>query len=232
VASTSALAGSNPATKLTANTKSGVSVVEWTHTSGSQTIAHGLGATPGMMWRRSSDTISQWWTWHKGLSNPAQSFIQINQDGAAGANTSAWGDTAPTSSVFTLIEYILSSGNTGIAYCFAEINGFSSFGNFVANQSSNGNFVHTGFKPAWVMIKNTARTQEWVILDNKRNTYNPVGASLPHYPVGAEGSGNNLDFCANGFKVKATGGGVNYLSGDTMIYAAFAEDPFKYSEAE
>ena len=232
VASTSALAGSNPAKKLTVNTKSGFSIVEWTHTSDNpQTIAHGLGVTPAMMIIRSSDAVTQWWTWHKGLSDPAQSFVFVNTNSAVGANTNAWGNTAPTSSVFTLIPYILSSGNTGIAYCFAEVAGFSSFGTFTANQSSDGPYVNTGFKPAFLWIKNIARAQEWVILDNKRDTYNPVGKTLSSDSNGTEGTGNDVDFLSNGFKVKATGGGVNYASGDTMIYTAFAEDPFKYAEA-
>ena len=231
VASTDALAGSNPAKHMSVNTKSGFSVVHFTLVSGAQSIAHGLGKTPSMIILKGRDVVTQWWIWHTGLSNPAQSFIQFT-NGAAGANTSAWNNTAPTSTVFHQIPYILSVGNNGIAYCFAEIEGFSKFGTYTANQNTNGPFIHTGFKPAFVLIKSTNRAQEWIIIDNKRDTHNPHTTSLSPDTAGGDGSGNDIDFTASGFKIRTNGGGVNYLSGDTMIYAAFAEDPFKYSEAE
>jgi hypothetical protein len=115
------------------------------------------------------------------------------------------------------------SGDNIIAYCFAEKQGYSKFGSYIGNGSTDGTFVYTGFKPAFVLLKNTTG-DNWTLLDNKRNTYNPESARLLINLDFAEGSSNTIDFYSNGFKLLRTDGGENG-SGITYIYMAFAEEP-------
>ena len=113
-----------------------------------------------------------------------------------------------------------------MAYCWAEIEGFSKFGSYTGNGSTDGTFVYTGFKPAWVMMKRTDSAGNWVILDNKRNTFNPVDIQLVANSSGADATGvDYLDFLSNGFKHTSTNTSFN-ASGGTYIYMAFAEHPF------
>ena len=118
-----------------------------------------------------------------------------------------------------------------MAYCFAEVEGFSSFGKYNGNGSTNGPFVYTGFRPAWVMIKKTNGYNDWGIWDAKRSPYNVVGRTLFFDSTNSEYSGNYLiDFLSNGFKLK-NDVGISNDSGGQYIYVAFAEAPFKYSNA-
>ena len=130
----------------------------------------------------------------------------------------------------------LSSTNY-VAYCFAEVEGYSKIGSYIANNSSSDNaFVYTGFRPAFVLIKGiqTGINQEWVLMDNKKSSSgggNPIDSgSYPNYNFAEFTNSNHTDFLSNGFKVRATSG-VGYLSGQGYIYMAFAEQPFKYANA-
>ena len=145
-------------------------------------------------------------------------------------NSSVWNSTDPTSSVFTLGN---SSGVNGsqnyIAYCFAPVAGFSAFGSYTGNGSSDGPFVHTGFRVAWLMIKNASTSGEtWTIYDSTRDVDNPAKQRLQPNSSDAESVGSSArfkDLLSNGFKIRGTSGEQN-TSGDTYIYAAFAENPF------
>jgi hypothetical protein len=124
--------------------------------------------------------------------------------------------------------------NTGnmIAYCFAPVAGYSSFGSYTGNGSADGPFVYTGFRPRWVMIKITNTTDSWLMYDAARSSYNVVDDFMQANSSEAEATGNSnaLDFLSNGFKLKGSVAGTNGSS-NTYIYAAFAESPFQYARA-
>lgn len=216
--------------QVSANVDAGFSIATWTHGSGSQSIGHGLGTTPSMIILKGRSYASSWWVWHQSLSNPAQSFLNLNTTSAVGANVSAWDNQAPTSSVFYQKEYILSAGDTGVAYCFADVEGFSKAGSYVGNGSADGPYIYLGFRASWIMIKNTLGVNSWCIYDVERDTYNVSDALLQAQDAAAEATYGGLDFTSNGFKIRSSVGALNG-SGNTLIYLAFSENPFKYSNA-
>jgi len=139
--------------------------------------------------------------------------------------------TAPTSTVFSIGTNagVNTSGGTIIAYCFAEVKGYSKFGSYTGNGSADGTYVHLGFTPAFVMIKRTDSADSWFMYDNKRNTSNVINKYLLANTSDAEGTFTFLDMLSNGFKARTTDGSIN-ASGGTYIYMAFAENPFVSSK--
>jgi hypothetical protein len=211
-----------------ANTTAGFSIVTYTGngTSGA-TIGHGLGVQPSMVMVKARNVVAGWYVEHIGLTGFGTRTIFLNETSAESAQVSHWNNTAPTSSVFTV-------GNSGgvnqntkdyIAYCFAEIEGYSKFGSYTGNGSTNGPFVYTGFRPAFVIYKRTDAVENWQVLDSKRDIDNPVGQQLYPNLSATEGTENRLDFTSNGFKLR-NGGTICNASGGTYIYMAFAENPF------
>ena len=219
-------------TTVSANTDAGFSIVTFTKGSGSESFGHGLGKKPDMIILRGRNVATQWWVWHTGLSNEQQSFIQLNNTTAAGANTSAWDNQAPTDEVFYQREYILSNTNTGIAYCFHSVEGFSKFGSYTGNGSADGTFVYTGFRPAFTMIRRTNSTGNWVMNDSFRDPENadPHLSLYTNLTTEISTTTADYDYLSNGFKARNTTTDIN-ASGSTYIYMAFAENPFKYSNA-
>jgi len=216
-----------------ANTTAGFSIVLYTGigTAGA-TIGHGLGKTPSVMIVKNRiDTGVDWPIYHAGnTSAPETEFLKLNTTEATIDTLSIWNDTAPTSSVFTVgtSNGTNGSGDNYVAYCFADIEGYSKFGKYIGNGSDNGPFVYTGFRPAWIMYKNTSRGTAgaaWWIWDNKRNTFNVVDNYLIASDSRVEGNFDSIDFTSNGFKLRTSDGGQN-ASGETIIYMAFAENPF------
>jgi len=124
------------------------------------------------------------------------------------------------------------TGNNYVSYCFSEVPGYSAFGSYTGNGSTDGPFVYTGFRPRWVMIKRTdAAGFDWAILDGGRRNFNVNNLTLMANTSAAEGTNvYSDDFLSNGFKVRDAGTGQN-ASGGTYIYMAFAEHPFKHSLA-
>jgi len=209
---------------VSASTTSGFSIVSYTGNSSSATVGHGLGVAPKMIIIKHRNDVDDWTCYHASLGSSQR--IQLNSTGAASALS--WGGD-PTSSVFYLLgggaTAVNVTGGTYIAYCFAEKKGFSKFGSYVGNGSTDGNFVYTGFKPAWVMVKNTSLAGEsWVMLDNKRDPKNPTNLALFANLSNAEGGTYPFDFVSNGFKIRDSSASYN-RSGDTFIYMAFAENP-------
>jgi hypothetical protein len=149
--------------------------------------------------------------------------------------STAWNDTTPTSSVVSLgtAAEVNGSTSTYVAYCFAEVPGYSRFGSYTGNGSSDGPFVFCGFRPAYVMIKNTSGAVDWIVEDGTRNPSNVVNAKLSPNTSGAEfvdASAIGIDFLSNGFKVRGTDAAVNG-SGNVYIFAAFASAPQKFALA-
>jgi hypothetical protein len=220
--------------QVSVNTDAGFSIVSYTGTgAASATVGHGLGQTPAMIIQKAAtDGVYNWNSWHKNLDT--NSYISLNTTAAQDNSVNVWPTAGITSSVFTTassaVKYNNLSGVTHIAYCFAEVEGFSKIGSYVGNGSADGTFVYTGFKPALVLAKRTDSTGNWVLKDTARDTYNPAGFTLLADVADAEygPSNTSLDILSNGFKPRTTSALVN-ASGGTYIYMAFAENPFKYA---
>jgi hypothetical protein len=217
---------------VSANTSAGFSVVTYTGTGASATIGHGLGVTPAMIIFKNRGSAFNWRVWHKSLSNLAQSYLSLNLTNAATTDASIWNNTAPTSTVFSVgaDASVNESAKSSVAYCFSEVAGYSKFGSYTGNNSTDGPFVFTGFRPRYVMIKRTDSTSSWAIFDTSRNTFNVTDNNLFANLSDAESTFTVLDILSNGFKIRTTLAGSN-ASGGTYIYMAFAENPFKYSLA-
>jgi hypothetical protein len=224
---------------ISANASSGFSVVTYTGngTSGA-TVGHGLGATPYMIIVKRRNTTGNWPVRHYSL---AGNVLFLNTTAASATGSAYWTSSFPTSSIFRLgsDSTVNANGSTYVAYCFAEINGYSKFSSYTGNGSANGTFVYTGFKPAFLMIKRTdsSSSANWLIGDSERNGYNggplsssSAGNNLLQANTTNADTGFDIDYLSNGFKLRNTDSYFN-ASGGNFIYMAFAENPFKYSLA-
>mgnify|MGYP003647848902 CR=1 FL=1 len=215
--------GSINTIKTSASTASGFSIVKYQGTGSNATVGHGLGAVPKMIIVKALGTTQWWFTYHISIGNTKHLLLNKN-NAESGASANYWNNTTPTSSVFSIgtDTSVNQSGQDFIAYCFAEKQGYSKFGSFVA---TNPVFVYTGFKPAFVMIKRHTATGNWHMLDNKRaNSFNPQDPLYAN-ASDAEQTGDDYDLVSNGFVVRNASGGGGGDSG-TAIYMAFAESPF------
>jgi hypothetical protein len=212
---------------VSTNTTAGFSIVGYTGTGANASVGHGLGTAPDcIIVKRREDAGRGWWVYHKSLGATKAIYLH---DSAASFTNSWLQNTAPTSTVFTLNSNGDTNGSskTHIAYCFAEKKGYSKFGTYTGNGNTNGTFVYTGFRPAWVLIKRTDSTGDWVMHDTKRDPFNVMDKRLWASATNAETANSiyNMDFLSNGFKTRNTNTLVN-ASGGTYIYMAFAENPF------
>lgn len=217
-----------------ANPQNGVSVVGYTgNGTAGATVGHGLGVSPSMIItkKRSTATSSQWTVGFSALG--WNRYILLNSTAAAATDSNVW-NSAPTSSVFYLGNDIWNnhSGQTTIAYCFAEIEGFSKFGSYTGNSSADGPFVWCGFRPRFVLAKNSSSGgagYDWVIWDAARNPSNQTAKVVfPDLANAEEETTTIIDILSSGFKLRNSGATTN---AGTMIFAAFAESPFKYARA-
>ena len=223
--------------QVRANASAGFSVVTYTGNGAVATIGHGLNVAPSMVIVKRRNGAADWPVWHKSLTSISSNHaIILNTSDAAASYAGYFNGTSPTSTVFTIYPSTAagSNGFTYVAYCFAPVAGYSSFGSYTGNGSADGPFVYTGFKPRFVLCKlSSAAGADWLIFDTARSPYNVVQANLRPNTSGAEESAlARIDILSNGFKVRA-GSGVepNGTNGNTYIYAAWAEFPFQYSRA-
>ena len=209
---------------VSVNTTSGFSIVSYTGTGSLATVGHGLGVAPAMIIIKNRSTTNGWEVYHQSLGNTK--YMQLHTTSAEGTSATRWNNTSPTSTVFTVNTEggVNSSGGNLIAYCFAEKQGYSKFGNYTGNGNNDGTFVYTGFKPAFVMLKNTTTAASWLMYDNKRLGYNVDNNELVANTSAAEETYDQIDILSNGFKMRANGTSTN-KSGDTFIYMAFASAP-------
>jgi hypothetical protein len=208
-------------------------VVTYTGVGGVSTVGHGLGVVPSMMIFKNRDGVANWPVYHISLGNTSACLLDTTAASSATANW--WNNTSPTSSVVTIGSNENTSTNKYVAYCFAEISGYSKAFSYTGNGSADGPFVYCGFRPAFVMIKKSSSTSNWVIQDMTRTPYNVAEEALfPNLSsaTNAGFSGNNWswDLLSNGFKIRNTGDDSN-ISGATYIGFAFASSPFKFSLA-
>ena len=211
---------------VSVNTTAGFSIVKWTGTGANATIGHGLGAVPKMIIAKRLSNTEDWTIYHTSLG--ATKKIDLNNTGAESTVSNIWNNTTPTNSLFYVGDHgrVNASGDTYIAYCFAEKTGYSKFGSYTGNGNADGSFIYTGFKPQLVMLKQSSGTTDWAMNDIKRQQYNAQDIILYANSNGAESgySGNFFDILSNGFKQRMSGSYYNG-SGNTYIYMAFAQAP-------
>ena len=211
-------------TYTSVNTTSGVSISSYTGTGATATVGHGLGVVPKVVLIKGVSNSGSWGMYHSSIG--ATKKIVLNTTSAEAS--SGWmNNTAPTSSVFTVINDtdVGTSGYTYVAYCFAEKQGFSKFGSYIGNGNANGTFVYTGFKPAFVMSKYASGggTGSWHMYDNKRKGYNTENDYVQANTTSTENSDTDqVDLLSNGFKWRSNGSETN-TSGGTFIYMAFGQ---------
>ena len=212
---------------VSANTTSGFSIVKYTGTGSNATVVHGLGVAPKIIFfKDTTNGSTNWAVYNKDIVNDYRLTLN-NNTARAGTSSTYYQNYDPTSSVFYLGSNTRAnaSGAVTIAYCFAEVNGFSKIGKYKGNNDSDGPFVYTGFKPGFVMVKNFEQDINWIILDNKRDTHpNPQKLALFPNTTNDETGDYLADFNSTGFKIRTATSALNGSSYD-LIYMAFAEVP-------
>jgi hypothetical protein len=223
---------------VSVSAESGFSVVAYTGTGSAGTVGHGLGKAPAWIIIKNRGTGNrEWLIYHHESEGVPQNFGMFFTNADPFDDDSAFNDTAPTTDVFS-VKNSASSNNTSeehIAYCFAEIDGFSKFGRFAAAGGADNSFIYLGFRPAWFLIKRVnADGYDWVLYDNTRDPFNAgsirVSPNLANAEVGPDATNYGIDFVSNGVKLRS-GQADTATSGGTYIYMAFAEQPFKYANA-
>ena len=235
-------AGANSATIASTgsvNTDAGFSIISYTgngNDDDTAKIAHGLGVALNMIIVKCRNAAGGWQTSSTSLG--FNNVLQLNESNAQASGTYAFGRTgvAPTSTVFTVSatsggNHTNTNNNTYIAYCFAEKKGYSKFGSYTGNGNADGTFIYTGFKPAWIVLKNVSNAQNWYMYDNKRSDFNLSNDHIYADLNNAEtaDSSHGIDILSNGFKIRTSNDGWNG-SGENYIYMAFAESPFVNSK--
>jgi len=203
----------------------GFDIVSFTGNGTARTISHSLSAVPKILLVKNRSVSNDWNLYHHSTGNTHRTII--NNTTVKEDTDSAWNDTTPTSSVFSVGTNTNVNQNTSsmIAYCWAEKQGFSKFGSYTGNASTDGPMVLTGFTPAWILIKDTGATVGWGMYDIKRNGYNQNNRTLYAQSDSGEDAGGYVDFMSNGFKITSSSAWQN-RSGGEFIYVAFAEAPF------
>jgi hypothetical protein len=220
--------------QVRANPSAGFSVVTYTgNGTAGATLGHGLGVAPGMAFfkSRGGSSFGNWTTYHQSIAPNGAVFLDLTQ-GTNPTGSAFWATTAATSTRFTLgTDTTLNQNSINyVCYAWSPVTGYSSFGSYTGNGSADGPFVYLGFRPAFLMMKRTNTTGNWVMLDSKREGYNVDNDPLYANLINVEATTDLADITSNGFKLRSTNADCN-ASGGTYIYAAFAENPFQYARA-
>jgi hypothetical protein len=226
---------------VSANPTAGISIATFTISSASASIGtfgHGLNAAPNLVIFKVRGNVDEWTVYHSSIGTPLSNWLVLNTTAAAGGSTVSFSSSSTTFGVRG--TRLLASGASGniVAYCFAEVPGFSKFGSYTGNGNADGPFVYCGFRPRFIMIKGYAVAGAyWIIIDTARDTYNVAVNKLGPNVADAENSANLgntsqniLDVLSNGFKLRSTTGDTNNSS-QSYVFAAFAEHPFQYARA-
>ena len=235
-ASTSALAGTIAADKISANTKSGFSIVQYTgDTSAGSTVAHGLSSAPEMVLVKTNESGYSWVASHTSLGT---NVMALDNTYAAGQETNKFNDTLPSNTVVTLgANHGTNRGQTHIMYCFHSVEGFSKISSWQNSNTTNGAFIHCGFKPRWILLKNYDNTENWYIFDTRRNEFNRAPTSMAVFTTGSSQeltpSTATINVFSQGFQIETTSTASGEISFGTRnyIFIALAENPEKFSTA-
>jgi hypothetical protein len=215
---------------VSAGATQGFSVVTYTGTGANATVGHGLGVAPSMIIVKSRNGTNLGWPVYHSNQNatPQSGNLYLHSTNAFAADSTMWNSTAPTSSVFSIgtSVQVNVSTQTQVAYCFSEVPGYSKFGSYTGNGSTDGPFVYLGFRPAFILTKRSDSTSSWYLRDTSRSPYNAATEQVYPDLSNAEANETGMDILSNGFKQRGTSSGFN-ASGGTYIYMAFAENPFK-----
>jgi hypothetical protein len=217
--------------QVSANTTSGFSIATYTgNGSTGATVGHGLGVAPAMIIVKKRSSTGNWITYH--TSTGINQYLYLNLTSASATATPTWGVSSTTFTLQQSFSDYNDNGVTYVAYCWSQIAGYSAFGSYTGNGSSDGPFIYTNFRPRFVMVKRTDTTANWTIRDTSRNPYNSANLGLfPNLSAAEDStSGRDIDILSNGFKIRGTDSDLNTSSG-TYVYACWAENPFKYSNA-
>ena len=206
------------------NADAGFSILTYTMGSGNETVGHGLGVTPDIVITkaRQRGDANGFWAFYTTLIDGSLDYLLLNNTNAKANSTLA----APTTTVFTGAGSGTVAYRSSVAYCFASKQGYSKFGSYEGNSNGNGPFVYTGFKPAFVMLKPVDVAEQWVIHDGTRDPFNKTYHYLFANGAEAEAAGgtHHIDLLSNGFKIRTSN--ANWNASSTVIYMAFAENPF------
>ncbi len=217
--------------QVSANTQAGFSIVTYTGTGANATVGHGLGIAPKFIIIKSRSLAgSNWPSYHVSTGNLGYNYLNLTN--TVFTNASYWNSTTPASTVFSLGNDGANNqaGQTFVAYCFTEIPGFSKISSYTGNGSTNGPFIHCGFRPKYLLVKRTDVADRWGILNAASSPYNEIVLELHANNNDIEGGAGQVDFLANGFKLRSNNSVFNSTSGNYIFYA-IAETPFKYSNA-
>ena len=218
-----------------ASSTAGFSICKYTGAGASLdiTVKHGLGAVPHVMIIKNLEDANSGPVYHhKNTAAPETDYLKLDTDATTADQGEVWLDTAPTSAIFTAGDFSGSnrSGDDFVGYFWNEVQGFSKFGSYTGNGNADGTFVYTGFKPAYILLKNTTTSsRDWMIYDNKRAGYNGLNNYMVANTTGTDQTGIEIDLLSNGFKPRSTATGLN-ASGVVHVYMAFAEAPFVNSK--
>jgi len=211
----------------------GFSIGTYTGTGSNATVGHGLGAVPDFTLFKRRDASGNWVaTSQKNMSsNDHNLYLQLSNTESDG---NYFQNTAMTSSVISIGTHadINGSSNTYVMYNWINVEGYQKFGTYEGNNNTDGPFVYTGFRPRMLCIKGLDEAYSWFVFDSARNTFNLVDKHLRWdgndaeitEPTGAR----RVDFLSNGFKVRASAASLNG-DGDTYLYMAWGDVPFKYN---
>ena len=220
---------------VSANTKAGFSIVSYTGTGSASTVGHGLTQAPELILVKNRDDATKNWNVYATILG--NNYLELNNSIVTFTGANYFNNTLSTNTVFSVgsLGSTNGNGNGMIAYCFHSVDGFSKVGRYISNNSADGPFSYTGFRPAFLLIKRTqSASANWLIYDDKRDIYNQMQFPLFPNTDAAEYTSNllHVDFLSNGFKIRnATYGETNAPSGHVYLYMAFAKQPFKYANA-
>jgi hypothetical protein len=199
-----------------------------TPTSGTYTVGHGLSAAPAFVIFKARSSSGNWVVYHQAIGT---NYLILNSTAAAASAAITW-NAVPTATFVNFGSgFAAYGGATAVAYAWTPIAGYSDFGSYVGNGSTDGPFVNCGFRPRYIMVKNSSAVNQWNVWDSARNPYNTLGNVLIASSASAEDTVYLIDLLSNGFKPRVGAGYAMNDSGNTYVYAAFAESPFKYALA-
>tara|TARA_Y100000034_G_scaffold5457_1_gene6136 strand:- start:437 stop:2104 length:1668 start_codon:yes stop_codon:yes gene_type:complete len=217
---------------ISVNTDAGFSIVSWDGTGSAATVGHGLTSAPELIIVKAREITSPWAVYHKDLAD--DQYMRLNEYATVYTSSARFNSTDPTATVFSTgnDSSVSDSGGNLIAYCWHSVEGYSKIGSYEGNNNADGPFVYLGFKPAFIIIRSIeGGNRGWMLVDNKRSTFNPIDQILDAQDTSAESTlyASPVDFLSNGFKLRCDEG--NFNNSETHLYMAWAEMPFKYATA-